>query len=261
MTRTTTTMSKIKKRRPPRYTWPGYFYAPPELGRITRSPELGLRVPKNVIDVGVSGRAPGIGLGWTPVYGQPIRKGEGAAHRPVVCSEKGLVQETRRELRRAFHIDDSSSPYAGAERTIAGRNVLVAISNPRMSERIKRVLEKQRYVVVQTDRPHEVLATAFRIGFDLLFVDAETGPDGGATLCRRLREAGVRTPIIILSAAGTAAEAAQTIDAGADDVIPRPMATSELLARVRAVRRRDSGPLSSRLRAGISGSTCHARRR
>jgi DNA-binding response OmpR family regulator len=129
-------------------------------------------------------------------------------------------------------------------------NVLLAISNPRVSERIKRVLEKQRYVVVEPDRPHEVLATALRAGFDLLLLDAETDPNGGATLCRRLREAGVQTPIIVLSATGSAAEAAQTIDAGADDVIPRSMATSELLARVRAVRRRDSGLLSGRLQAG-----------
>jgi DNA-binding response OmpR family regulator len=129
-------------------------------------------------------------------------------------------------------------------------NVLLAISNPRVSERIKRVLEKQRYVVVEPDRPHEVLATALRAGFDLLLVDAETDPNGGASLCRRLREAGVQTPIIVLSAIGNAAEAVQTIDAGADDVIPRSMATSELLARVRALARRDIGVLGGRLQAG-----------
>jgi DNA-binding response OmpR family regulator len=120
-------------------------------------------------------------------------------------------------------------------------NVLLAISNPQMSERIKRMLEGQRYVVVEPDRTNEGLATALRAGFDLLFVEAETDPNGGATLCRRIRESGVQSPIIVLSATGNAAEAAQTIDAGADDVVPQSMATSELLARVRALRRRPSG--------------------
>jgi DNA-binding response OmpR family regulator len=124
-------------------------------------------------------------------------------------------------------------------------NVLLAISNRRMSERIKRMLEGQRYVVVEPDRTKEGLATALRAGFDLLFVEAETDPNGGATLCRRIRETGVQTPIIVLSATGNAAEAAQTIDAGADDVVPRSMATSELLARMRALRRRPSGRLQA----------------
>jgi DNA-binding response OmpR family regulator len=129
-------------------------------------------------------------------------------------------------------------------------NVLLAISSPRMSERIKHDLEKQRYAVVQPDRPDNVLATVLRAGFDLLLLDAKTDPNGGATLCTRFREAGVQTPIIVLSVTGSAAEAAQTIDAGADDVIPRTMATPELLARVRAVCRRDSGLLSGRLQVG-----------
>lgn len=129
-------------------------------------------------------------------------------------------------------------------------NVLLAIANPRMSERIKRELEKQQYAVIELDRPYDVLATALRAGFDSLLLDAEPDPNGGAILCRRLREAGVQTPIIVLSATGSAAEAAQTIDAGADDVIPQSMATPELLARVRALGRRESGPLSVRLQAG-----------
>jgi DNA-binding response OmpR family regulator len=120
-------------------------------------------------------------------------------------------------------------------------HVLLAIANPRMSERIKHELEKQQYAVVELDRPYDVLATALRAGFDLLLLDAETDPNGGATLCRRLREAGVQTKIIVLSATGSAAEAAQTINAGADDVVPASVATPELLARVRALGRRDSG--------------------
>jgi DNA-binding response OmpR family regulator len=152
--------------------------------------------------------------------------------------------------RRALDIDDSSSPHTAPERTIAAVNVLLSISDPRMSERIKRLLEGQRYIVAETARTHEVLATASRAGFDLVFVDAEIDPNGGAALCRRLREAGVQTPIIVLSATGSAAEAAQTIDAGADDVTSQSMATSELLARVRALRRRDMGLPSGRLEAG-----------
>jgi DNA-binding response OmpR family regulator len=128
-------------------------------------------------------------------------------------------------------------------------NVLLAVSNPRVSERIKRALEGQRYVVVESDRTHEGLAVALRTGFDLLLLDAETDPNGGATLCRRLREAGVQTKIIVLSVTGSAAEAAQTINAGADDVVPPSIAMPELLARVRALRRRGIGVPSDHLQA------------
>lgn len=99
-------------------------------------------------------------------------------------------------------------------------NVLLAVAHRPTSERIKRALKGQELVVVEPDHPQAMLATALRAGFDLLLVDASIGPNGGVTLCRRLREAHVQTPILVISATGNAEEAAQTIDAGADDVVP-----------------------------------------
>jgi DNA-binding response OmpR family regulator len=128
--------------------------------------------------------------------------------------------------------------------------VLLAISNRQTSKRIKRALERQRYVVLKPDLPGEVLPTALRANFDLLLMDAEADPYDGATVCRRLREVDVQALIIVVSATGSAAEAAKTIDAGADDVVPPSVATPELLARVRALWRREVGAPDARMQAG-----------
>ena len=63
----------------------------------------------------------------------------------------------------------------------------------------------------------------------------------GMTVMKRLRNEGVMTPILILSARGSWAERVDGINAGADDYLPKPFQTEELLARVHGLIRRSSG--------------------
>jgi len=63
----------------------------------------------------------------------------------------------------------------------------------------------------------------------------------GITVCRRLRESGDRTPILMLTARDAVSDRVAGLDAGADDYLTKPFALEELLARVRALLRR-SGP-------------------
>ncbi len=63
----------------------------------------------------------------------------------------------------------------------------------------------------------------------------------GLSVLKRWRKEGISTPVIILSARGTWAERVEGIDAGADDYLPKPFAMEELLARLRAITRRNHG--------------------
>ena len=60
----------------------------------------------------------------------------------------------------------------------------------------------------------------------------------GVTVCRRLRELGVTTPVLMLTARGEVRDRIAGLDAGADDYLPKPFDLDELLARVRALHRR-----------------------
>ena len=71
----------------------------------------------------------------------------------------------------------------------------------------------------------------------------------GMTVMKRLRSEGVATPILILSARGSWAERVEGINAGADDYLPKPFQTEELLARVHGLIRRSSGMAATKMGA------------
>lgn len=72
----------------------------------------------------------------------------------------------------------------------------------------------------------------------------------GLSILKRWREAGNEVPVLILTARGEWAERVEGIDAGADDYLPKPFHVEELLARLRAIMRRDSGQASPILNVG-----------
>jgi two-component system response regulator MprA len=78
---------------------------------------------------------------------------------------------------------------------------------------------------------------------DALVVDVLMPRIDGLELCRRLREAGDRTPILMLTARHLVSDRVAGLDAGADDYLVKPFALEELLARIRALLRRTTGPL------------------
>jgi two-component system response regulator MprA len=80
---------------------------------------------------------------------------------------------------------------------------------------------------------------------DALIVDVLMPRVDGLELCRRLREAGDRTPILILTARHLVSDRVAGLDAGADDYLVKPFALEELLARIRALLRRTTGPLDT----------------
>jgi DNA-binding response OmpR family regulator len=75
---------------------------------------------------------------------------------------------------------------------------------------------------------------------DLILVDLRLPGMNGVEICKQLREDHVRTPIIVLSAAGDEVDKVLLLEIGADDYVVKPFGTRELLARIRAVLRRAS---------------------
>ncbi len=74
--------------------------------------------------------------------------------------------------------------------------------------------------------------------YDVLLLDWMLPEVDGVTVCRRLRDLGVTTPVLVLTARGEVRDRIHGLDAGADDYLPKPFDLDELLARLRALHRR-----------------------
>ncbi|MBP6619568.1 MAG: response regulator transcription factor [Leadbetterella sp.] len=83
------------------------------------------------------------------------------------------------------------------------------------------------------------LTLAQRNPYDLLITDIILPEINGLNLCRKLRESGFETPILLLTALSTTADIITGLDAGADDYLGKPFEFSELMARIRALTRRN----------------------
>jgi two-component system OmpR family response regulator len=86
--------------------------------------------------------------------------------------------------------------------------------------------------------------------YDAIVLDLGLPKIDGLTLVRRWRDAGVRVPVLVLTARGSWHEKVLGIDGGADDYVAKPFQMEEVLARVRALIRRSSGQASPELRCG-----------
>ena len=79
---------------------------------------------------------------------------------------------------------------------------------------------------------------------DLLLVDLRMPGLSGIEVCKQIRAAGMKTPLIVLSAIGEEMDKVLLLEIGADDYVVKPFGTRELLARIRALLRRSSADAS-----------------
>ena len=87
--------------------------------------------------------------------------------------------------------------------------------------------------------------------YDAVILDVMLPGKDGLTLCREIRTAGLDVPVLMLTARDAVEARVQGLDAGADDYLTKPFDFRELLARVRALTRRDRRPLApERLEVG-----------
>ena len=118
-------------------------------------------------------------------------------------------------------------------------HILVVEDDPTISRFLLRGLREENHVVdlAEDAEAAESLTDAGEYDIILLDVMLPGGSDGFA-LCRRLREAGVDTPILMLTARDGVTDRVHGLDLGADDYLTKPFSFDELLARVRALTRR-----------------------
>lgn len=116
--------------------------------------------------------------------------------------------------------------------------VLVVEDEPRVAHLVKRALEHDRHLVEVASDGAEGLALAEGADFDVIVLDILLPEINGVEVCRRLRQAKVHTPVLMLTARDAIEHRIQGLDAGADDYLTKPFAVAELQARVRALGRR-----------------------
>jgi two-component system, OmpR family, response regulator MprA len=116
--------------------------------------------------------------------------------------------------------------------------ILVVDDEPAVQSALSRALSMEKYDVAQAADGLQALE---RLGEDLyeaVILDIAMPRLDGLEVCRRLRQGGDRTPVLMLTARGEVDDRVAGLDAGADDYLVKPFALRELLARVRALLRR-----------------------
>ena len=121
----------------------------------------------------------------------------------------------------------------------AGR-VLVAEDDKSVRDSLVRALTFEGYDVVTAGDGAEALMAVVESQPDVIVLDVLMPHVDGLTACRRLRERGDRTPVLMLTARHEVSDRVAGLDAGADDYLVKPFALDELLARLRALLRRTS---------------------
>jgi DNA-binding response OmpR family regulator len=129
-------------------------------------------------------------------------------------------------------------------------HVLVVEDEPRVAHLVKRALEHDHNLVEVASDGAEGLALAESGEFDAIVLDILLPEMNGLEVCRRLRQAKVHTPVLMLTARDAVEQRVQGLDAGADDYLTKPFAVAELQARVRALGRRRGETEEETLHAG-----------
>jgi len=126
--------------------------------------------------------------------------------------------------------------------------ILIAEDDRAARQALERALQFEGYAVLAAADGGEALEFLGNNEPDAIILDVMMPGIDGHTVCRRIRDKGLRTPVLMLTARHEIADRVAGLDAGADDYLVKPYALDELLARLRALLRRTSV-------TGIDGST------
>ena len=116
--------------------------------------------------------------------------------------------------------------------------ILVVDDEPAVQNALLRALTLEHYDVTKAVDGQEALERIGASPYEAIILDIAMPRMDGLTVCKRLREGGDSTPVLMLTARGEVDDRVAGLDAGADDYLIKPFALRELLARVRALLRR-----------------------
>ena len=128
--------------------------------------------------------------------------------------------------------------------------ILVAEDDQRLLKSLVHILEMNKFSADGVDNGIDALEFAGSGEYDGLVLDIMMPGMDGIQVLRKLRQKGITTPALFLTARTEVQQRVEGLDAGADDYLPKPFSTEELLARVRAILRRRDSFMPDLLRTG-----------
>ncbi|MGH9680351.1 MAG: response regulator [Candidatus Acidiferrales bacterium] len=131
--------------------------------------------------------------------------------------------------------------------------ILLVEDERKVASFIARALRETAYAVDVAETGEKALTLATDVNYDAILLDIRLPGLTGLQVCSELRQQGMETPILMLTARGLVEQKVEGLDAGADDYLSKPFALAELLARVRALVRRGLHSGNARLEyAGLN---------
>jgi two-component system, OmpR family, response regulator len=128
--------------------------------------------------------------------------------------------------------------------------LLVVEDDPAMSAMLSRGLRRAGYAVDTAATGTDAVWTIGETDYDAIVLDAMIPPPDGFEVLRQIRDKGRWAPVLMLTARDAVTDRVRGLDAGADDYLTKPFAFDELLARVRALTRRETSERPSSLQVG-----------
>lgn len=127
--------------------------------------------------------------------------------------------------------------------------ILVVEDEHKIANAIKKGLEQETFAVDVAYEGESGFDLAYSEEYDLIILDLMLPGMDGLTICQKLRQEKIHTPILVLTAKGQLEDKVNGLNSGADDYLVKPFAFAELLARIRALTRRPKSSLGPVLSA------------
>ncbi|CDK16762.1 two-component response regulator OmpR [Erwinia amylovora LA635] len=142
-----------------------------------------------------------------------------------------------------FENTDSGNSAFGSSEMQENYKILVVDDDMRLRALLERYLTEQGFQVRSVANAEQMDRLLTRESFHLMVLDLMLPGEDGLSICRRLRSQSNPMPIIMVTAKGEEVDRIVGLEIGADDYIPKPFNPRELLARIRAVLRRQANEL------------------
>ena len=137
--------------------------------------------------------------------------------------------------------------------------ILIVEDETRLAETLRQLMEDQRYQADMVGDGADGVDYGLTGQYDLIILDVMLPKVDGFEVARRLRSAHISTPILMLTALDDISDKIGGLDCGADDYMTKPFDSGELMARVRALTRRQGEVLGDVLKVGDLSLECSSR--
>lgn len=134
--------------------------------------------------------------------------------------------------------------------------ILVADDEQNITRALKEILEKNKYTVDVVNNGEDALSHASEIDYDCMILDIMMPFTDGLQVVRSIRDKNIKTPVLLLTALDSPDDKVIGLDSGADDYLSKPFAVNELLARVRALLRRNDSYQTETITVGNTRLDC-----